>query len=189
MVTAPRRLPGILGDRIGVDVSGMENAQAAAAGDLVVLTVPYSNHQSTLELIQPHLHGKILIDVTVPLMPPKVRTVQLPEPGSVVKGTQNYLGEDVRVVSAFQNVAASHLADLDHDIDCDVLVCGNDPKARDTVIALAEDAGMRAWHAGRIDNSAVAEALTSVLIFMNGNYKIDGAGIRITGVPGSARKV
>ncbi len=177
-----------LGDSIGVEILGMENAQAAAAGGLVVLTVPYSNHQSTLELIQPHVDDKIVVDVTVPLMPPKVRTVQLPEPGSVVKGAQNFLGKDVRVVSAFQNVAATHLADLDHDIDCDVLVCGNDPKARQTVIDLAEDASMRAWHAGRIDNSAVAEALTSVLIFMNGHYKIDGAGIKIMGKPGSAEK-
>ncbi len=177
-----------LSEKVGVQISGMENTEAAAAGELVVLTVPYSNHQATVELIQPHVDGKIFIDVTVPLMPPKVRTVQLPEPGSVVKGTQNFLGEDVRVVSAFQNVAAAHLVDLDHKIDCDVLVCGNDSKAREAVIELAEDAGMRGWHAGRIDNSAVAEALTSVLIFMNGHYKFDGAGIRIMGEPGSTQK-
>ena len=116
-------------------------------------------------------------------MPPKVRTVQLPEGGSVAKAVQESLGKEVRVVSAFQNVAAAHLADLDHDINCDVLVCGNDPKARGTVIELAKDADMKAWHAGRIDNSAVAEALTSALIFINANYKIDGAGISITGTP------
>ncbi len=89
-------------------------------------------------------------------------------------------------MSAFQNVAATHLAELEHKIDCDVLVCGNDPGARSQVISLAEQAGMRAWHAGRIDNSAVAEALTSTLIFINGHYKIDGAGIRISGSPGPA---
>ena len=96
---------------------------------------------------------------------------------------QRELGDEVRVVSAFQNVAAAHLNDLDHSIDCDVLVCGNDKDARATVIKLAEDGDMKAWHAGRIDNSAVAEALTSVLIFVNGSYKIDGAGIRIVGEP------
>lgn len=175
-----------LSARAKASISGMENTQAAAAGDVVVLTVPYSNHQATLDAIGSHLTGKILVDVTVPLMPPKVRTVQLPDGGSVAKRTQAILGEQVRVVSAFQNVAATHLADLDHAIDCDVLVCGNDPEARDIVVELAKDAEMHAWHAGRIDNSAVAEALTSALIFINGKYKIDGAGLRITGEPGSA---
>ena len=85
------------------------------------------------------------------------------------------------MVSAFQNVAADHLSHVEHDIDCDVLVCGNDKSARQTVLDLVEAAGMRGWHAGPIDNSAVAEALTSVLIFLNRTYKIDGAGIRITG--------
>jgi NADPH-dependent F420 reductase len=132
--------------------------------------------------------GKIVIDVTVPLMPPKVRTVHLPEEGSCAKAAQIQLGEDVRVVSAFQNVAAAHLNELDHAIDCDVLVCGNDPEARAIVVSLAEEADMRAWQAGRIDNSVVAEALTSALIFMNRHYKIEGAGIRITGTPGSAAK-
>ena len=172
-------------DKLGTEISGLENAAAAAAGDIVVLTVPYASHGSTLEAISPHLKGKIFLDVTVPLVPPKVRTVQLPEGGSIAKAVQASLGEDVRVVSAFQNVAADHLANLGHEIDCDVLVCGNDPKARSIVVQLAKDAGMRAWHAGRIDNSAVAEALTSVLIFINGSYKISGAGIRITGTPGN----
>jgi 8-hydroxy-5-deazaflavin:NADPH oxidoreductase len=167
-------------------ISGMENADAAAAGEIVVLTVPYENHAPTLDAIRDKVQGKIVIDVTVPLMPPKVRTVQLPEGGSCAKAAQAQLGEDVRVVSAFQNVAAAHLADLEHDIDCDVLVCGNDKDARAVVVKLAEDASMKAWHAGVIANSAIAEALTSALIFMNGSYKIDGAGIRITGTPGSA---
>ena len=118
------------------------------------------------------------------LMPPKVRTVHLPPEGSAAQAAQNFLGEDVRVVSAFQNIAATHLQDLAHDIDCDVLVCGNDQEAREIVVGLAQDAGMKAWHAGRIENSVVAEALTSALIFMNARYKIDGAGIRITGEPG-----
>ncbi len=170
------------------EITGMENSKAAANGDIVVLTVPFASHASTLDAIRSHLSGKIFVDVTVPLVPPKVRTVQLPEGGSLAKTVQKTLGAEVRVVSAFQNIAATHLADLEHDIDCDVLVCGNDPEARGTIIELAQQAGMRAWHAGRIDNSAVAEALTSTLIFINGSYKIDGAGIRITGTPGSVKE-
>lgn len=169
-------------------ISGLENSDAAAAGEIVVLTVPYENHAPTLEAIKDKVQGKIVVDVTVPLMPPKVRTVQLPEGGSCAKAAQALLGSEVRVVSAFQNVAAAHLADLEHDIDCDVLVCGNDPEAREVVVKLAGDASMKAWHAGVISNSAIAEALTSGLIFMNGRYKIGGAGIRITGTPGSVAK-
>ncbi|MEC7301850.1 MAG: NADPH-dependent F420 reductase [Pseudomonadota bacterium] len=169
-------------------ICGVENADAAEAGEIVVLTVPYENHAPTLDAIRDKVQGKIVIDVTVPLMPPKVRTVQLPEGGSCAKAAQAQLGDDVRVVSAFQNVAATHLADLEHVIDCDVLVCGNDPEAREVVVKLSEDASMKAWHAGVIANSAISEALTSALIFMNGRYKIDGAGIRITGTPGSATK-
>ncbi|MBT5264562.1 MAG: NADPH-dependent F420 reductase [Rhodospirillaceae bacterium] len=162
---------------------GCGNDDAAIAGDIVVLTVPFAHHAETLGAIGPHLAGKILVDVTVPLVPPKVRTAQLPPGGSCAKTAQESLGPGTRVVSAFQNVAAAHLADPNHDIECDVLVCGNDPAARAEVIELAEDAGMRAFHAGRIDNSVVAETLTSALIFINHHYKIDGAGIRITGTP------
>lgn len=167
-------------------VSGLGNLEAAQACEIVALTVPYANHMPTLEAIRPALDGKILIDATVPLVPPRVRTVQVPEGGSCARAAQEMLGGGVRVVSAFQNAAASHLADLDHPVDCDILVCGNDPAARETVVGLAADAGMKAWHAGVIANSIVAEALTSALIFMNARYRIDGAGIRVTGAPGSA---
>ena len=167
-------------------IVGMENKVASENGEIVVLTVPFSNHMSTLSLIAPALDNKILIDVTVPLVPPKVRTVHIPEGGSCAKAAQEFLGRAVRVVSAFQSVAATHLDDLEHEIDCDVLVCGNDPEAREVVVELASDADMKAWHAGVIANSIVAEAMTSSLIFMNNRYKIDGAGLRITGKPGSA---
>ena len=166
-------------------IIGLENKEASENGEIVVLTVPFSNHMSTLSLIAPVLDNKILIDVTVPLVPPKVRTVHIPEGGSCAKAAQEFLGKSVRVVSAFQSVAATHLDDLEHEIDCDVLVCGNDPEAREVVVELASDADMKAWHAGVIANSIVAEAMTSSLIFMNNRYKIDGAGLRITGKPGS----
>ncbi len=168
-------------------VEGMENAAAATAGHIVILTVPFASHRVTLEAIRDGVQGKIFVDATVPLVPPRVARVQLPSGGPVAKQSQEYLGENVRVVSAFQNIAAAHLKDDDRDADdSDVLVSGNDPKARAAIVQLAEAIGMHAWHAGPIDNSVVAEALTSVLIFLNKRYKIDGAGMRITGMPGSA---
>lgn len=163
-------------------VSGATNADAAGQNGIVIMAVPYSNHDATLRELQPNLDGKILVDCTVPLVPPKVSRVQLPPEGSAAKAAQDFLGDGVRVVSAFQNVAAAHLEKLDHSVDGDVLVCGNDPDARQLVIDLAKDMGLVAWHAGRIENSAATEALTSTLIFMNRHYKVPGAGIRITGI-------
>ena len=162
----------------GSDVSGDDLAGAATKGDIVAVTVPYANHGATLEQIKPAVQGKIVIDTTVPLRPPKVGRVQLPEAGSAAQEAQNLLGEDVRVVSAFQNVAAHHLQ-ADHDIDCDVLVSGNNVDAREVVIGLAADGGMKAWHAGPINNAAAAEALTSILIQINKREKAH-SGIRIT---------
>lgn len=162
---------------------GMDNPAAAAAGSIVVLTVPYSAQRQTVEEVRVGLHGKILVDVTVPLVPPKVSRVQLPGAGSAVEAIQQLLGPEVKVVSAFQNISAHHLKDLDHVIECDVLVCSDDRAAADTVIGLARDIGLGAWSAGVLANSAAAEALTSVLIALNQRYKAPAAGIRITGIP------
>ena len=165
----------------GVNVTGLANPEAAAEAELVIMTVPYASAQATLASVREAVQGKIFVDATVPLVPPKVMRVQLPEGGSAAKLAQEYLGENVRVVSAFQNVAAAHLNADDAKLDdCDVLVAGNDKDAREVVVQLAEDIGIKAWHAGAIDNSVVAEALTSVLIFMNKRYKFPGAGIKIT---------
>ncbi|MEH6543741.1 MAG: NADPH-dependent F420 reductase [Porticoccaceae bacterium] len=164
-------------------VLGMSNEAAAKAGDVVVMTVPFANHQGTLESVKDAVQGKVFIDVTVPLVPPKVGTVQLPEGGSACVMAQDFLGDQVKVVSAFQNVAAAHLTDASHDPECDVLVCGNDKEACALVVELVEAAGMRGWHAGPIANSVVAEAMTSVLITLNRRYKIPGSGFRITGTP------
>lgn len=163
-----------------VAVRAMDNARAAECAAIVVLTVPFSHHASTLEAVKPLLQGKILIDVTVPLVPPKVARVQMPAQGSAGQIAQALLGEDVRVVSAFQNVPALHLKE-GQDLNCDVLVCGNDKDARATVIELVEAAGMRGFHAGPINNAAAVEAMTSVLIFINKQYQCH-AGVRITGL-------
>jgi 8-hydroxy-5-deazaflavin:NADPH oxidoreductase len=175
---------GEMNTRLGGEgVSGADNLAAASAADTVVLTVPYAAQRATVEEVREALSGKILIDATVPLVPPKVSRVQLPAGGSAAAAIQALLGDTVRVVSAFQNVSAYHLDDLDHPVDCDVLVCGDDPSAREVVIGLAAEIGLTAWHAGPIVNSAAAEALTSVMIFINRHYKSPGSGIRITGVP------
>jgi 8-hydroxy-5-deazaflavin:NADPH oxidoreductase len=166
----------------GADVSGRTNKDAAAEAEIVVLTVPFAAQRATLEEVREQLKGKILIDATVPLVPPKVARVHLPPEGSAVAAIQKAFGAEVRVVSAFQNVSASHLKDLAHSVDCDVLVCGDDPGAREIAVGLAADAGLRGIHAGPIANSAAAEALTSVLIAINLRYKIEGSGIRITGL-------
>jgi len=166
----------------GVNVSGLANPDAAADADIVIMTVPFASHAATIASVREAAQGRIFVDATVPLVPPKVMRVQMPESGSVAKQAQELLGENVRVVSAFQNIAAAHLraGDLSQN-DCDVLVCGNNAEARQAVIDLATTIGLRAWHAGSIDNSVVAEALTSVLIFLNKKYQLEGAGIRITG--------
>ncbi len=165
-------------------VSGAATADAAATADIVCVAVPYAAQRPTIEDVAPALRGKILIDVTVPLVPPKVSRVQLPEGGSAVEAMQKLLGEEVRVVSAFQNISAHHLTHLDEDVDCDVLVCADDATAADEVVALAEEIGLTAWNAGPLCNSVVAEGLTSILIALNRRYKVPGSGIRITGIGG-----
>jgi 8-hydroxy-5-deazaflavin:NADPH oxidoreductase len=159
-----------------------DNIKAAEVADIVVLTVPYNAQQTTVDEIRGSLAGKILIDTTVPLMPPKVSSVQLPPGGSAVAAIQDKLGDEVRVVSAFQNVAAPKLRLLDADVACDVLVCADDADARKTVLELIGRIGLRGIDAGPICNSAAAEALTSVLIFLNRKYKVPGSGIKIVGL-------
>jgi hypothetical protein len=162
-------------------VRGEDNAAAARAGDIVVIAVPFSSHDAILDEIKDAVAGKIVVDAVVPLVPPKVSLVQLPAQGSAAQIAQERLGDSARVVSAFHNVGAVKLQSGDA-VDCDVLVFGNDREARDTVIALADAIGTRGIDGGPIANSVAGEALTSILIGINRRYKVDCAGIRITGV-------
>ena len=148
-----------------------------------MLAVPYAAQQATALAVKEHLAGKVLIDVTVPLVPPKVDRVQLPGGRSAVEQLAEKLGPEMQVVAAFQNVGAHHLKDLAHRIDCDVLVCADSKAARDTAIALAEAAGLVGIHAGALANAAAVEAMTSVLIAINKAYKAKASGLRITGLP------
>lgn len=168
-------------------VRGDTNEAAARAANIVVIAVPYATHDATLDEIRSAVSGKIVVDAVVPLVPPKVARVQLPDEGSAARIAQARLGATVRVVSAFHNVGAEKLK-AQGAVDCDVLVFGDDRAARDTVIALADALGTRGIDGGPLGNSVAAEALTSVLIGINRRYKIDGAGIRITGIPDNAPK-
>ena len=166
-------------------IQAMDNVQAADRGDIVILAVPFQQRESILTAIASGVAGKIVVDTSVPLAPPKVGTVQLPAQGSAAQMTQAFFGAGVTVLSAFQNVAAAKLAQ-EGEVDCDVLVCGDSAADRERLIELVAAAGLRGLHAGPLANSAAVEALTSVLITINRRYKIAGAGIRITGLPADA---
>ncbi|MCS6835103.1 MAG: NADPH-dependent F420 reductase [Anaerolineae bacterium] len=161
---------------------GMSNADAAAQASIVVLSVPYDAHKTTLESVKPHLEGKVLVDLTVPLAPPSITKVHIPEGKSACLEAQTLLGSGVRVVAAFQNVSAVKLKDPNNVVDCDVLVCADDDEAKADVIALVAAAGLRGIDAGPLANAVAAEALTPVLLWINKKYKVKGAGIRITGL-------
>ena len=164
-----------------VELSGTSNAEAVRACDIAVLTVPFSAHASTLEGLKEELQGKLLIDVCVPLVPPKVSKVQMPPEGSAALQAKAILGPEVQVVDAFQTIAFEHLLSGE-EIECDVLVAGGNKESREIVIGLAEDIGLKAWDAGVIENTVVVEGMTSILIGLNMKYKVPSSGIRITGI-------
>ena len=166
---------------LGKNTKGLLNKDAALQGEIVILTVPFAHQRGIVEECKTELKGKLFIDTTVPLMPPKVATVQLPNEGSAAEIAQNILGDDVRVVSAFQNISAE-LLQSDKEIDCDVLVCGNKKEWRQEVIDLVNALGMKGWHAGMLPNSAAVEAMTSVLISINKHHAISHSGIKVTGI-------
>lgn len=164
-----------------LSIIGLENHQAADWCEIAVLTVPYAVHVEMLESIKDCIQGKLMIDVTVPLVPPKVKTVQMPAEGSAGMQAKKILGEGIEVVTAFQNISYERLLG-NESVDCDVLVCGSSKYARTKAIALVKDAGMIAWDAGPLENSMVTEGLTSILIGINSQFGIHTAGIKITGI-------
>jgi 8-hydroxy-5-deazaflavin:NADPH oxidoreductase len=176
---AAEELTGRLG--LSASIEGLDNLSAAQKADIAVMTVPYAAHKDTLETVKDALQGKILVDVTVPLVPPKVTKVQMPPAGSAAQEARQILGEGVEVVDAFQSISYEHLMHSD-EVPCDVLVTGSSKEARLEVIKLVEAAGLTGWDAGPIENSAVVEGLTSLLIYMNKQYGSTSAGIKITGI-------
>jgi 8-hydroxy-5-deazaflavin:NADPH oxidoreductase len=165
---------------LGHGIVGVANAEAAQTGEIIFVTVPFAAQEPTLAEIKPLVSGKIVVDTTVPLVPPKVMRVQLPPEGSAAAKAAVFLGEGVRMTAGFHNVAAHRLAQ-DGDVDCDILIFGDEKAARAEVATLADAMGLRGIQAGPLVNAAAAEAMTSLLIFINKNYQVDGAGIRITG--------
>lgn len=160
-------------------VVGMSNPEAARQANIVVLTVPYDAHRDTLESVKDELKGKIFIDVTVPLVPPKNK-VQMPAAGSAAQEAKQILGDGVEVVAAFQNISHEHLLG-NGEVSCDVLVTGSSKAARQEALKLVEAAGLTGWDAGPIENSVVVEGLTSLLIHINKQYGSTHAGIKVTG--------
>lgn len=178
-VTAAGELQGLSEGKLSIQGAG--NLEAANDARVVVLSVPYAAHRSTLEELSGALQGKLLIDVTVPLVPPRVSTVQMPPAGSAAQEARQILGENVMVCTAFQNISYEHLLSGEQ-VQCDVLVTGTSREAREATIRLVEAVGLRAWDAGALENSVVVEGLTSILIGINKKYGSSHAGIVITGV-------
>ncbi|BAL98505.1 MULTISPECIES: NADPH-dependent F420 reductase [Caldilinea] len=165
------------------EIRGEDNASAAAASDVIVLSVPYNSQADMAAQIAEGAQGKVVITVVVPLKPPRVSVVWRPEAGSAAEELQRQLGEGVQVVAAFQNIAAGHLRDLSWQPDCDVLYTGDNKEAKAVTLELIRAAGFFGIDAGPLANSSVVEGLTAVLIGINIRYKVQGSGIRITGIP------
>jgi hypothetical protein len=172
-------------------VSGMENSAACAASDLLVLTVPFEGQADLLKQLKPAIRpGSILIDATVPLAAGvggrASRTLGVWQ-GSAAQQTAELVPKGVSVVAAFQNVSAEQLnSDNNEDVDCDVIVCSDDPNATQVAMDLAAKiAGVRAIDGGKLENARIVEQITALLIGLNIRHKGHG-GIRITGLPDAA---
>ncbi len=161
-------------------IVGMPNLEAVQQANIVVLTVPYAAHRETLESVKGALSGKILVDVTVPLVAPRLTRVQMPAAGSAAQEARQIIGDAVQVAAAFHTIPHEYLL-RDNSVDCDVLVTGSSQETRNEVLKLVDAAGLTGWDAGPLENSVVVEGLASVLININKRYGSSHAGIRITG--------
>jgi NADPH-dependent F420 reductase len=172
-------------EEFGVTLEGGDNVAACNHAELIVVTVPYGAHRGTFESIKEAVDDKVVVDITVPLQPPKVRSVNLPEGQAAALEARSYLGDNARLVAALHHISSEHLSDPNHAFDCDVLVCGDDRDARELVISVVSDLGLRGVDAGVLKNAIALESLTPVLLHINRRYKSVGSGIRITGIPES----
>ena len=170
-------------EEFGVSLRGGDNVSACNHAELIVVTVPYSAHRATFESIRSAIGDKIVVDITVPLKPPKVRSVNLPDGQAAALEARSYLEDGARLVAAPHHISSEHLSDPGHEFDCDVLVCGDDKEARASVISVISDLGLRGVDAGVLKNAVALESLTPVLLHINRRYKSVGSGIRITGIP------
>jgi len=166
-------------------ITGTDNLSAATKAEVIVLAVPYEAQQPTLQSVRQAIAGKLFITVVAPLGKPKGRVLRLPSNISAAEEAQRLLGDSVRVVAAFQNISAVHLKDLDKNLDCDVLVCGDRSEDKKPVLQLCEDAGFNGVNAGALQNASAVEGMTAVLYAINVIHKVKSAGIRITGLENS----
>jgi NADPH-dependent F420 reductase len=163
-------------------VTGMANDAAAEAAEVVIVSVPYGGQRDTLTALAPLLAGKVVISVVCPLQfgkggPKPVRVAE----GSAAEEARAILTES-RVASAFHNLSASELMEVDRSLDCDVVVCADDGEAKQVTTALAEKLeGVRPLDGGGLGYSSVVEDLTALLISMNRRYKAH-ASIKFTGI-------
>ncbi|MGB5348078.1 MAG: NADPH-dependent F420 reductase [Polyangiales bacterium] len=172
-----------LSGEFGVSIQGADNIAACEHAELILVTVPYGAHRPTFDSIKDVVGDKVIVDITVPLQPPKVRSVHLPEGQAAALEARALLNEDARLVAALHHISSEHLGDPEYTFDCDVLVCGDDKDARATVISLVADLGLRGIDAGVLKNAIALESITPVLLHINRRYKSVGSGIRITGIP------
>ncbi|WP_323783041.1 NADPH-dependent F420 reductase [Leisingera sp.] len=163
-------------------IEGLDNEAATKAADeMVVLAVPFSAHNATLEALKPHLAGKILVDIVVPLKEGDPKKVEMPPEGSATEAAQALLGDDIPVIGALHNVSAATLNNLDWPINCDILVCGNSLPARKKVIELVRALEVEGYNAGDAEAARCIEAITPILIRQNISKAVPftHAGIRI----------
>jgi len=172
-----RELSGVA----GVEIAGGDNG-AAAACEVVAVCVPYAAQAETLAPLRAALAGKIVIDLVVPLAPPQVTRVRIPDGGSAALEAHQALDGAARIVAALHHVSSVHLADLGHAMAGDVLVAGDDAPAKEIVLGLIRELGMRGVDAGPLVNATALEAMTPVLLYMNKKYKRVGLGLRIAGL-------
>jgi 8-hydroxy-5-deazaflavin:NADPH oxidoreductase len=166
----------------GRAIAGVDNAGAAREAEVAILSVPYAAHAETLRALAPALRGRVLVDVTVPLVPPKVRRVELPAGRAAALEAQALLGPETPVVATLHHVAAAHLGDASHAVECDVLACSDDRAALDAVLGLIADLGLRGLDAGPLVNAIALESLVPVLLHLNKRYKRASTGVRFTGL-------
>jgi hypothetical protein len=163
-------------------VAGMSNADAAAYGEIAVMTLPFAAQPDIVPGLAPHLEGRIVVDTTVALIPGKPPTIaDVPEGSSGVR-LKAMLGNGVRLVTAFHTISAHMLERLDRPLTGDTLVAGDDPEAKEAVIRLAESIGLRGLDAGPLHVSKTLESITAMLIGMNMRYKRKSIGISFVNI-------
>jgi len=172
-----------LSGQAGRAIGASSNRDAAMAADVVVLALPASGLAATLGELRDACRGKVVVSTVVPLSFGGGRLFTPPALGSSAEEVQELLGPEARVVAAFHHIAAHELSTTGHDIECDLLLCGTDAGAKNTVAELGRGMGLRAVDVGPLTNAGPLEGITAVLATINRRYKVKSSGIKITGLP------